>query len=116
MAQWMGQFTGNSHATKIEDLETTLRHAINVYREVRERVESQTKEKAIRKLAEKLFTARLKYLKARLYEAEPVMENKEERRQRKRVETLRQQEVKVRSDGVNGILLEFGALDLIVQV
>ena len=113
MAQWMGQYTGNSHATKIEDLEATLHHAIIVFRDASESTKNQSKEKAVRKLAEKLLTARLKYLRARLYEAEPVIENKDEMRRRKRVETLRQQEAKVRVDGVNGILIEFGAQDLI---
>jgi hypothetical protein len=112
MAQWNGQYTGNTHATKVLDLEGTLSHAISVFREADSAEESRTKEKAVRKLAEKLLSARLKFLKAKISDAAPVTE-KDASHRNSRVDTLRRQEIKVRSDGVNGILAEFGVEDLV---
>lgn len=114
MAQWLGQFTGNSHQTKVEDLEATLRHAIDIFRETALPEERLVKEKAVRKLAKKLLTARLKFLRAKLYDAEPVTENIA-KKQKINIESLRHQEIKTRLDGINGILVEFGAQDLAVQ-
>ena len=113
MAQWNGQFTGNTHLTKVQDLEQTLSHAVTVFREANSSAELPAKEKAVQKLAAKLLTARLKLLKAQLYDTEPVISDELSSRN-KRIETLRQQEAKVRTDGVNGILIEFGVQDLIV--
>jgi hypothetical protein len=106
MAQWYGQFTGNSHSTKVKDLEEMLNQAVNVYRKSSSE-EKITKEKAIHKIAEKLFTARLKLLKAKLYDAEPVTEEKE-KRQTIQIEHLQQKILKVQEAGVEGILEEFG--------
>ena len=110
MAQWIGQFTGNSHATKVQDLEETLRHSITVYRETDSAEERLRKRKAIEKLAEKLQNARLKFLKAKLYDAEPVKEH-DSRKQGKQIENLHQQLEKVCSDGISGILKEFNIED-----
>lgn len=105
MAQWYGQFTGNSHSTKVKDLEEMLIHAVCVYREssIEEKI---IKEKAIHKIAEKLFTARLKLLKAKLYDAEPVIEEKEKKKS-VQIEHLQEKIVKVQTEGVDGILIEF---------
>ena len=113
MAQWWGQFTSKSHQTKVKDLEEALRHSVIVFREAGSSKESTTKEKAVCRLAEKLLTARLKFLKAKIYNAEPVIEENQ-MSQNKRMETLRKQETKVRSEGVNGILIEFDAKDLTI--
>lgn len=93
MAQWNGQYTGNSHLTKVEDLEATLRHAVTIFREASSSAESDTKGKAVRKLAEKLLSARLKFLRAKLYDAEPVLEKDTKKQiwkkiQRSKVATL----------------------------
>jgi len=112
MAQWNGQYTGNSHATKIKDLEETLTHAVFVFREAGSAEEIQAKGKSVRKLAEKLLNARLKFLKAKIYDAEPVSERDEAKRA-VQIENLRQHEAKARHDGINGILNEFKVADLI---
>lgn len=106
MAQWYGQFTGNSHSTKVKDLEEMLIHAVNVYRESSNE-EKITKAKAIQKIAEKLLTARLKLLKAKLYDAEPVIDEKGEK-QAIQIKHLQEKIFNVESVGVNGILEEFG--------
>ena len=112
MAQWVGQYTGNSHATKVQDLEETLRHSIIVYWVTASDDERLRKRMAIEKLSEKLLNARLKFLKANLYDAEPVKET-DSKKQSSPIESLRQHLEKVRLEGVNGILKEFDAEDLI---
>ncbi len=111
MAQWNGQFTGNTHATKIEDLEETLVQAVSAFRTVSSDAESGSKGKAVRKLAEKLLSARLKFLKARLNDAEPVTEENI-KKQISQVENLRHQEAQMRLEGISGVLAEFDAPDL----
>ena len=111
MAQWLGQFTGNSHATKVKDLEETLVHAVTVLRQTSAPEEIQAKRKSVLKLAEKLLIARLKFLKAKIYAAEPVSDRNTSKQQNQ-LENLRQSESKVRSEGVEGILVEFGAENL----
>ena len=115
MAQWNGQFTGNTHLTKVQDLEQSLRRAVIVFREADSSAERLTKEKRVQKLTVKLLTARLKLLKAQLYEAEPVISD-DLSEKTKRIETLREQEAKVRAEGVKEILIEFGVKDLILLI
>jgi hypothetical protein len=112
MAQWIGQYTGNSHATKVQDFEETLRHSITVYRETASYEERFSKRKAIKKLAEKLLNARLKFLKAKLYDAEPVKETDSKKRS-SHTDNLHQHLEKVRSEDINGIFKEFDIEDLI---
>jgi hypothetical protein len=106
MAQWYGQYTGNSHSTKVKDLEEMLIHAVNVYRESSNE-EKVTKLKAINKIAEKLLTARLKLLKAKLYDVEPVIAEKKEN-QSVQIKHLQEKIFNVQNAGLNGILEEFG--------
>lgn len=115
MAQWNGQYTGNTHATKVSDLEETLSCAVKSFRETSSAEEIEAKGKSVRKLAEKLLSARLKFLKAKIYNAEPVSE-KDETKQVVQIEHLRQHEAKIRNDGINGILIEFEVADLIEKV
>ena len=77
MAQWLGQFSGHTHATKLEDAETALRHAVAVFRAAGPDDHGR-KSKAVRNLAERLLAARLKLLKARLAALEPVAEGREQ--------------------------------------
>lgn len=110
MAQWVGQYTGNTHTTKVRDLEETLENSIAKFRELKTDEEKLVKQKAIIKIAEKVLNARLKFLKAKIYDAEPVVEGK----QSKLVSNLKEQETILLEKGVNGILIEFDANDLIL--
>ncbi len=112
MAQWNGQYTGNTHATKVQDNEEILRNAVIVFSEANSTEEKTAKGKIIYKLADKLLAVRLKFLRAKLYEAEPVIEEKVSE-QNIQIEHLQQQIEKVRAEGVNGILTEFGVQELI---
>jgi hypothetical protein len=108
MAQWLGQFSGNTHGTKVEDAEEALRHAVAVFRAA-DAGNRRRKSKMVRHLAARLLSARLKLLKARLAALEPLAEGRELNADG--IEALRAREAQTRADGVNGILAEFGALD-----
>jgi hypothetical protein len=108
IAQWLGQFSGHTHATKVADAEDALRHAVAVFR-VAGPGDWGRMAKSVRNLAERLLTARLKLLKARLASLEPAAEGREQNTEA--IESLRVREVRARAEGVGGILAEFGALE-----
>jgi hypothetical protein len=108
VAQWLRQFSGHTHATKVEDAEAGLRNAVAVFRAANAGDRGR-KAKSLRSLAEGLLSARLKLLKARIAALDPVAEGREENADG--IEALRAREAETRADGVDGILAEFGALD-----
>ena len=112
MAQWLGQYTGNTHATKIEDLENSLRHAAKVFQETRSAKKRKLKAKAVLNLAKKLLSARLRLLKARLVANTPLVGD-EAGPQMRSVKSLRDREAKARTESLQGILLEFSVEDVI---
>jgi hypothetical protein len=109
VAQWLGQFSGHTHATRAEDAETTLRHAVAVFRAASSADDRNRKARSVRSLAERLLSARLKLLKARLAALQPVAEGAD--KQSGNLKSLREREAQTRTDGIRGILVEFGALD-----
>lgn len=113
MAQWNGQYTGNTHQTKVVDLVKMFKNSIAAFRNADSDVELKSKKKNLFKLAEKLLNARLKLLNAKLYDVNPVIEDKVEI-QSSHLENLRRQLEKVESEGVNGIFVEFGVEKLII--
>ena len=110
MAQWNGQFTGNTHGTKVSDLEQTLTHAVEVYKIASEDVKL-SKARSVKKLAEKVLNARLKFVKAKQSDTIPV-EGKDWEKKHVQVEHLKLQESALVADGVVGILKEFDAPEL----
>ena len=108
MAQWRWQFSGLTHATKVEDLEATLGIAVMAYRAENPPLLREKKADAVRKLAARLLTARLKFLKARLAATQSSTTAPE-----KSYQSLQQREAMVRIAGVQGILAEFGVPDAI---
>ena len=65
MAQWSRQYTGNTHATRVADLEASLRRAVSAFTEAQSDPERASKAKSVRKLAERLLLARRRLLAAR---------------------------------------------------
>ena len=65
MAQWIGQFSGLTHKTKVHDLEESLRLAVAAYATARE-TERASRAHGVHQLAERLLAARLKALRAQL--------------------------------------------------
>jgi hypothetical protein len=111
MAQWLGQYSGNNHATRVEDAEAALRHAVTVFREAGSSKMRKTKAKAVQNLANRLLSVRLRLLKARMAAMEPVSADAE--KPSSGIESLRQREAKMREGGLLGILVEFAAQDAV---
>ena len=65
MAQWMGQYSGESHATKVADLEAALRVAIAAMQKAATGAGYDRKRVAVEKLAARLLGARVKLYKDR---------------------------------------------------
>ena len=108
MAQWLGQFSGSTHATKVAELEAALRRAVAALREAEGTDAAGSKAKAARRLAERLFAARLRMVRARL-DAEPPAASAE-REARPRRDALRLRKLAMQAEGVDGILAEFNIL------
>lgn len=102
MAQWLGQYSGNTHSTRVEDLEAALRQGVAAFHTAKLHGVRQTKAKAVRHLAKRLLSARLRLFKARIADLEVGNRN---------LQSLRQREEQTRNEGVNGILAEFNASD-----
>jgi hypothetical protein len=108
LAQWLGQFSGHTHESKVEDLEETLRLAVKAFH-IADPTDRVSKAKSIRGLAERLLSARLKLLKVRISELDHLLQNKEQN-----IHRLRCRHTELNSNGVKGILAEYSALDALV--
>ena len=104
------QFSGHTHATRVEDLESSLRQAVTSYREAGSSDLREKKIKAVENLAKRLLAARLRLLNARVESAAPIGSVNDTGRIAG-VENLRQREAETRNGGVREILIEFGAPD-----
>lgn len=113
MAQWLGQFSGKTHATRVADTEALLRHAVEVLRATPVGPEHVRKAKAVRNLARRVFSARERFLKARLAEYHRARSKEFVARHAQEIESLEHRAAQLREEGVDGILREFGALDLL---
>lgn len=101
MAQWMGQFSGLTHATKVHAIEESLRLAVKSLAAAGA-ADTVRKAKAVRHLSERLLAARLRQLRASISTlTEPGQDAS-----RKQVARLEMREL--RDQGVEGILKEFG--------
>ncbi len=108
MAQWLGQYTGNTHKTKVQDIEKSLRKAVDAFK-VAAVYDKERKTKALLHLAKRLLRARHKMMRARialLTEGRPPSETSQ------KVAHLIAQEQELIKFGVSGILKEFGGIDL----
>lgn len=65
MAQWLGQFTGRTHRTAVLDAHELMQHAVAAFINANP-AEKPKKAKAVRTLAKRLLTTRVRFLKARL--------------------------------------------------
>jgi hypothetical protein len=110
MAQWAWQYSGLSHATKVDDNEQLLHHAVEVFKAAKDEEKSK-KAKSVKKLAAKVLNARLKMIKAKRSDVEPV-KSEDWAESRIQVEHLGELESRLTSGGVGGILAEFGVGEL----
>jgi hypothetical protein len=100
MAQWKGQFSGRTHATKVKSLERTLTVAVSAL-QVASEDDAQRRLKAARNIAQRLLSARLRMMRARISMAREKQEDSG-------VGTLRSREAAAQAGGVDAILREFG--------
>jgi hypothetical protein len=112
MAQWLGQFSGHTHETKVEDAEALLRHAIEVFRAEGSHPDYEKKAKALRRLAQRLLTARLKLVKAQLAAATDVQSGVALAQRAKQIAGLERKYEAMRQKDVVAILREFGLPDV----
>ena len=104
MAQWTGQFSGHTHESKVQDIEDSLRLAIQTYRTASE-AERTSQLKAIRHLAERLLAARLKALRASI---SAITEPGSKRLDDTKASHLRAREHGLQAQSVDDILREYG--------
>ncbi len=107
MAQWLGQFTGHTHATRVAETEETLRTAFRAL-ETCDPSERPHKEKAIRKIAARLLRARMQFLKAHLVELTRVATAEAHEKRAKEIERMRIAREVTETGGVAAILAEYG--------
>ena len=104
MAQWAFQYSGLTHDTKVQDMEASLRHAIDACSAAAES-DRDRKQRAVVQLAERLLGARLKALRARIsHLSEPGARRPPE----EHLQTLRSRKQELETAGLDGILREFG--------
>ncbi|WP_394840802.1 hypothetical protein LZC95_27470 [Pendulispora brunnea] len=105
MAQWLGQFTGRSHATRVEDAEAAMRQAVSAFHAGAPDAKALRK---VQKFAERLLRARLQFLKARIADGERIPTAEELTKREQELARLRRAESAARAGGVGAILGEFG--------
>jgi len=104
MAQWVKQYRGLTHETKVEDIENSLRQAVETLKALPE-AERPEKLRAIQRLAERLLATRLKALRARSSAlTEPGRKSLDD----EQTARLRARRQGLQAQGVDGILNEFG--------
>ena len=111
MAQWSRQYTGNTHATRVADLEASLRRAVSAFTEAQSDPERASKAKSVRKLAERLLLARRRLLAARRTAAQQVRSGEALAEREKEISRLQERAATLDEGGLRGILAEFHALD-----
>jgi uncharacterized Zn finger protein len=101
LAQWSGQFSGNTHATRVQEAEAVLRHAVAALKSATADEERTKKANAVQQLAKRLLQARVRLLKARLASEPPPAAG---------LASLRQRLEVTQASGVAAILAEFGVM------
>ena len=109
MAQWLGQFTGRTHETRVQDAEVALKNAVHAFHAVSAPHERDKAAKNVRHLAAKLLQARTRLFRARLGRASEPRMTGESSAWNDGIERLRAQENATRVGGLDAILAEFGA-------
>jgi len=108
LAQWIRQFTGNTHETKVEDIESSLTKAIEQLRSVADKEMGKWR-KSVFHLAERLLAARIKMMKVRISNLKPLASPKDES---KKLNNLEDRKQRLEEEGLQGIFIEFGIEDL----
>ncbi len=105
----MRQFSGNTHETKVRDLEESLRKAANGLKAAVE-PEKPHKMKAVKSLSKRLLDSQLKMYKARI-KALSMQKLKKQDDPSIEVRKIMKKEKELKENGVEGILKIFGVQD-----
>jgi len=111
MAQWMGQFTGRTHESKVKELERTLEKAIEALKEASSD-NFNAKRKSVLKVSARLLAARHKAIKARISK---ISETRSLENDSSKTRNLIQREKEINTNGVEMILKEYEIQDLVNQ-
>lgn len=101
MAQWMGQFSGRTHESRVKDAEVNLRRGID----------SGHEPKNVSSLAEKLLAARVRQRKARLSRMRELTTGDSPEEKAQAIVSIEQNLREIEAGGVAAILREFGIAD-----
>jgi hypothetical protein len=112
VAQWLGQFTGQTHETRVQDVEDSFRHAVQALHETLPGAVRERSAKTVRHLAKRVLQARLRALKARIARASEPRMTGQQTAWSDGVAALQAREVATRAGGTNAILVEFGVEEL----
>ena len=104
MAQWSGQFTGNTHLSKVHDRESQLRRAVEAYRKCEAEPNRDARAQTVLRLAERLLAARVKAKRAQITALDPRDTEQREQAERKLQQTM--------DAGLRRVLDEFAAPDI----
>jgi hypothetical protein len=111
MAQWLGQYSGHTHETRVEDLEDTLRKAVQAFRMAASEPERRKKAKSVRNLAKRLLSARRRVQRGWLVAAPRVADEEAPAQGGEETEPSREREASTADQGMLEILAEFDAPD-----
>lgn len=99
MAQWLRQFTGNTHQTKVKEREQQLRHAVDVLETKESPADQIASMQTVLRLAEQLHRARIRALRAQIASLDP--------RESDRLDAALQKRDQLEAGGAQQILREF---------
>ncbi len=112
MAQWLGQYTGLTHATRVADSEAALRHAVGVLRACTTTEDRAKQAKIVHQLAKRLLSARTRHLKARLVATQRGATADATAKYADEINNILRRKAELVEQGLSGILAEFGVADV----
>lgn len=104
MAQWSGQYNGNTHLSKVHDREAQLSDAVETYRKCETQSDRYARAQTVLRFADRLLIARLKAQRAQVAALDP--------RNTDQLEQAKRKLQHMRDTGLRGVLGEFAAADI----
>lgn len=108
MAQWLGQFMGLTHDSKVKELEAALVLAIVAFKSAGEGPEKALKAKALRGLAKRVLAAQRRAVKAKIVAAQRVPTEEALELRAQEIARLREHQEQLAACSVADILVELG--------
>lgn len=108
MAQWLGQFMGLTHESKVQELLAALVLAVGAFKRAGEGPEKARKAKALRSLAKRVLTAQRRALKAKIVAAQHVPTEEAQELRAKEIARLSEHQERLAACSVADLLAELG--------